>query len=214
MGKAVKSHSKQSAIRRRKNPSPTIPPITDLVLLESLILRMQPGLGFSVSWQVVRDRWVSNRLVVYECSWTSHSDYPSPGPRSWRRAPPEVLLDLEQRGLTPGGIVGGGGWTGDRYFLLFVHRAEVAKLLPNNAQEMSQSTAVLSNKRGPKERFEWDLLMAEVLRRVHEAGVPRNLTEFSDALVEWCGAKLDGAPEADTIYRRLRIWLSKVPRQN
>jgi hypothetical protein len=75
-------------------------------------------------------------------------------------------------------------------------------------------------KRGAKGKPVWDLLVSEVIWRVHEEGPSALASDrgLADKLVEWLGKQPGVAdkdiPDADTIRKKLRVWLSRYPREN
>lgn len=63
--------------------------------------------------------------------------------------------------------------------------------------------------RGPEPRYGWEAMYAEVVRRVHERGVPDSQQKFINEISAWFNGLSDGSevPDDSTIRRRLLpIW--------
>ncbi len=74
-----------------------------------------------------------------------------------------------------------------------------------------------SLQRGRRAKFNWDLLVAEVIYRAHEIGPSALASDLrlAEDLVRWCERQgLKEIPEIDTVRKKLRIWLSRYPRRN
>jgi hypothetical protein len=75
-------------------------------------------------------------------------------------------------------------------------------------------------KRGKKVKFHWDLLVAEVIRRVHEEGIEAlaNASNVATELRTYCFETLrlkdEEVPGIEAIRKKLRAWLSRYPREN
>jgi hypothetical protein len=66
---------------------------------------------------------------------------------------------------------------------------------------------------GRPPRFHWDLIVGELIRMVHEGGVPDTDREVTRLLLNWCVAKWgDKAPEEPTVRERVRRWLAPLRR--
>jgi hypothetical protein len=108
--------------------------------------------------------------------------------------------------------------------MVFVHRADVGRLWPSAEQAdaaravIDSTGTILPSRRGGQFKYDWDLITAEVFRRVYEDGLPATggNSKLADDLVLWCDKvqkmKLEEIPQSDSIQRKLRIWLSRVPR--
>jgi hypothetical protein len=68
--------------------------------------------------------------------------------------------------------------------------------------------------RGRKTKFSWDIIGAEVFRRLYEDGLPApgEVTEFSDNVLQWCDGNLEKVPDLDALRKKIGIWLSRIPR--
>ena len=82
--------------------------------------------------------------------------------------------------------------------------AEVTALL----EEVEPQKA--GRKRGRKVKFDWDVIVAEVIRRVHEEGVPDNDRDFANKLFRWALDKFENPPADDSIRKKVPIWFSRL----
>jgi hypothetical protein len=92
-----------------------------------------------------------------------------------------------------------------------VSRPDVVRLF----EELKEPELVSSGRKtGPKVKFSWDSLVAEVMRRIYEDGLPDSDSALAAELATWCDKQRHkNIPEIDTIRRKLRIWLSRLPRE-
>jgi hypothetical protein len=88
-----------------------------------------------------------------------------------------------------------------------VSRSGVVKLLERLAEQASGG-----RKRGRKVKFDWDKIVAEVIRHIHIDGVPDNDSALARTLQEWCQNHFEdeGIPELKTLETKLRIWFESV----
>jgi|SRR6516225_5212607 hypothetical protein len=85
-------------------------------------------------------------------------------------------------------------------------RAEVTALLDAEPPRAGR-------KRGRKVKFNWDTVVAEVIRRVHQEGLPENDSKFANKLFKWALDKFDkDTPTLDTIRKKVPIWFSHLRR--
>jgi hypothetical protein len=99
-----------------------------------------------------------------------------------------------------------------RPYALYFWEPDIKKFWPDRPVRNSPSntTAALParpSNRGAKAKYNWDVIVAEVVRRVHEVGRPS-----AGDILKWCGEHLDKVPEEDTLKRKLSVWLSRLPR--
>jgi hypothetical protein len=83
-------------------------------------------------------------------------------------------------------------------------RAEVTGLLKETEPQK------VGRKRGAKVKFDWDAMVAEVIRRVHEEGVPDNDRDFANKLFKWALDEFEDTPANDTIRKKAAIWFSRL----
>jgi len=59
---------------------------------------------------------------------------------------------------------------------------------------------------------DWDRIVSEVIRRIHEEGVPARIEPFADKVLEWCDRSLPASrvPGKSILTRRLKTWLASV----
>jgi hypothetical protein len=105
------------------------------------------------------------------------------------------------------GLHGNNPETGRPYVWTVSHK-DVLNLIEDNTP--SNKTGV---KRGPKIKFNWNQLVAEVIRIEHVEGLPAGDSELAGALLTWCGEQeLEDIPEYETIRKKVGIWLSRYRR--
>lgn len=71
--------------------------------------------------------------------------------------------------------------------------------------------------RGRKQVFDWDALVAELVRRVHVDGIPASASDLGLAtdLVKWCGEQnFTEIPEIETVRKKIAVWLSRYRQEN
>jgi hypothetical protein len=169
-----------------------------------------PGPEMLLRFYILRD-------YGHEHGWKDRYTDPE-GRVELRVMPDDVVLD--------GDRVWSNTWTdelqrcaGGRHEVLV--RREVLKLLPDAVVFAEHSGGLadsdvddpgLPSKRGAKPKFAWDLITAEVLRYIHEEGIPGSATGFTDKMFKWCKDNIKPVPEFDTLRKRLNIWLSRLPR--
>jgi hypothetical protein len=88
-------------------------------------------------------------------------------------------------------------------------RAEVTGLLAG--------TRPPGRQRGRKQIFDWDLLVAELLRKMHVEGIPAEASDLglAEYLVAWCGKQnFTEIPGIDTVRKKLAVWLSLYRQEN
>jgi hypothetical protein len=86
------------------------------------------------------------------------------------------------------------------------------------SEELKPLGHAVGGKRGRKVEFSWDRMVAEVIRCVHEEGIPssKSYGTLASDLAEWCknqNFKDNEIPEIDNIRKKLGVWLSLVPRE-
>ena len=68
-----------------------------------------------------------------------------------------------------------------------------------------------------KTSFDWDALVAELVRRVHVDGIPASASDLGLAtdLVKWCGEQNSTEiPEIETVRKKIAVWLSRYRQEN
>jgi hypothetical protein len=66
---------------------------------------------------------------------------------------------------------------------------------------------------GSKRKFDWDLVVAEVMRRVDLDGRPSNVREFTRKILGWCNSEFaeKNIPPEQTMRARITKWVSRCP---
>jgi hypothetical protein len=110
-----------------------------------------------------------------------------------------------------------GWWDADclhSYFGIEFDRQSVLEFyaIGNNAPGISAGLTRRGG--GAKVRFEWDRVVAEVVRRVHIDGVPSNVRGFTSDLLDWCHGEFgDASPAESTIRDRVTKWLRSAQQE-
>jgi hypothetical protein len=98
---------------------------------------------------------------------------------------------------------------------VFIFRADLNQFWPLEPPLEAVGDGVgpkSTRKRGRKPAYDWDAITAEVLRRVHDDGIPDNFVAFGDAILNWCEDKFNKAPEESTLRKKLRLWFERIER--
>jgi hypothetical protein len=131
--------------------------------------------------------------------------------RSWKSADGNPAMQMpgsswDELVLEPNGEVHAQGWPVAGHLEFFLAEADVQRL----AAELGSYEG---RKRGPKPKFDPDKLVAEVIRRVYQDGIPDSNEKFAKSLHGWCRQQVGPDNEIPSI-RRLRhlagMWLKAL----
>jgi hypothetical protein len=188
---------------------------TDFITLFKLAKHVSRSLGLDVARNAIREKWLAGEIRFW-VRWLPEEFYGAvPGVVASYRdeaAPPQFLLDLENRGIAFARVVGsedGIYFEPRKTAYLFASRADAARFWAWDDQHGSKRITGRKLQLGAPPVYDWEKALIEASRFISENGLPKSQAVLVRYILEWFGelepsesqVKLHIGPLYDAIRR-------------